>query len=332
MTIQDVADKAQVSKATVSRVINGRPGVKEEIRSRVKAVIQELGWKPSSGLWASSKIPSGFIGVVMENLSHPLYRDIINGISATLAEAGMQPVFFRSANSPAVREKGLEYFASGIVDGLILMESDLLGAEGIAKAMQNITFPVVFLEDDKQNAPSVAVDNLAVGKQAGAYLASLGHQRIGHITGNYNFAVSRSRYLGFVQALMEAGLETDEKYVAYGDFSWESGYSCMKQLMELPERPTAVYASSDAMAYGAWKYAEENGIRVPEDLSLVGTDGVAPDYARKPVLTTIVQPAEEMGRQAALLLLERIRDRSGEIRHVRLDCTLHEGSSCAPRK
>lgn len=331
MTIQDIADRAQVSKATVSRVINGKPGVRDEIRDKVKAIIRDLGWKPSSGMWGSSRIPSGFIGMIVEGVSNPFYHDIIIGASDLLKDAGFNVVIFSSNNSPETRKKGLDYFLSGVVDGLIMIESDLLGREEIDKALKSLSCPMVLIEDDKKEISSVSIDNLQLGKKAGEYLASLGHKNIAHITGNYNFEVSRSRYLGFVQALMEAGLETDEKHLAYGDYSWESGYEGMKQLMSLPDRPTAVYTANDIMAYGAWQYADDNGIRIPEDVSLIGTDGLTLIYERTPKLTTICHPCREMGEKAAQLLLAKLRNSGDEgVQHVILDTYLREGGSCAP--
>ncbi len=331
MTIQDIANMAQVSKATVSRVINGKPGVREEIRDRVKAVIREAGWRPASGMWGSSRIPSGFVGIIVEGVRNPFYHDIISGASDVLKEKGFNPVIFSSNNSPETRQKGLDYFLSGAVDGIIMIESDLLGREGIDKALKNLSCPMVLIEDDKKDISSISVDNLQVGKKAGEYLASMGHKIIGHITGNYNFEVSRSRYLGFVQALMEAGLETDDKHLAYGDFSWESGYEGMRQLMSLESRPTAVYAANDIMAYGAWQYAEDNGIRIPEDVSLIGTDGLTLIYERSPKLTTICHPCREMGEKAAQILAAKLLHTGGEeVQHIVLETYLREGGSCTP--
>ncbi len=331
MTIQDVANIAQVSKATVSRVINGKPGVRKEIRDRVKAVILESGWRPSAGRGMASRIPSGFIGIIVEGVRNPFYHDIIAGASDVLKQNGFSPVIYNSNNSPEARQKGLDYFLSGAVDGIIMIESDLLGKESIDKTLKNLSCPMVLIEDDKKDISSISVDNLLVGKKAGEYLASLGHKNIGHITGNYNFEVSRSRYLGFVQALMEAGLETDEKHLAYGDFSWESGYEGMKQLMSLAERPTAIYAANDIMAYGAWQYADDNGIRIPEDVSLIGTDGLTLVYERSPRLTTICHPCREMGEKAAQLLSSKMmHNGDDEIQHIILETYLREGGSCAP--
>lgn len=330
MNIQQIAEMAGVSKATVSRVVNGFPGIRPELKEKIEKIIAETGWSPSTGARTLGKKKQGHIAIIAEDVTNPFYHDIIAGIHQTCLEENYQFLMSNSYASANRRHKLIEYFLSGGADGLILIESDLLGTNILNHALRDDSRPLVILENQIEGLPSVSVDNHALGLTAAQTLLSFGHRRIAHITGNYNFLVARQRHEGFVQGLTDAGLTLDSRYLMYGDFNWKSGYDAMGRLMSLTSRPTAVYAANDEMAYAAWRSARDMGLRVPEDVSILGTDGLKTFHDMTPRLSTIKQPCLEMGTKAAQLLFSLLKGQTeNKTTALVLPFELKDGDTCA---
>jgi DNA-binding LacI/PurR family transcriptional regulator len=331
MNISQIALLAGVSKATVSRVINKLPGVRPETIEKINAVIKDTGWAPSNGARNLTKKIQGHIAVIAEDVTNPFYHDIIKGVHEICLERNFQFIMSNSYSSVGRREKMTDYFMSGGADGLILIESDLLDGDIIDYARKKDARPLVLIENNTEGLPSVEIDNFALGSAAAQYLLSLGHTRIAHITGNYNFRVARDRHAGFAKTLSENNIEQPSRFLMYGDFNWKSGYDTMGRLMGSNPRPTAVYAANDEMAYAAWKAVLDMGMRVPEDVSILGTDGLKLFRDNPPRLSTIRQPCREMGREAARMLFSRLDGKKSEdTMRLILPFKLNEGDTCTP--
>lgn len=312
LTIQDIARLAGVSKATVSRVINQKPDVDIDTRERVLRIMKEYGFVPNvtaSGLAGRSRM----LGVLVPSLTWPLIPQIMQGVAEAVERTHYELVLYcvtHADNRAAVLDRIL---ATKLTSGLLAIFPGV--------ATQHVTelheqgFPLVLIDDQgfPTKAPWVGSDN-----QSGAYLATrhllqLGHQRIGFIRGPERYLCSQERYAGYHQALEEAGIPPDPRLIWQGDFEVPSGRACGEQVLALSERPTAVFASNDQMAYGLLALAEERGLRVPDDLAVIGFDDVPPLIHTRVTLTTVRQPFFDMGLNGMELLLSLVEDRTPAI-------------------
>jgi LacI family transcriptional regulator len=178
--------------------------------------------------------------------------------------------------------------------------------------------------------PSVSVDNRLVGYEAARHLLALGHRRIAHITGNYYFRSARLRHQGFMEAMAEAGVEVPDGDVIYADFKFSSGYSGMNMFMGMSKRPTAVFAANDDMAYGALRCAQDLGIQVPEEVSIMGVDGNKVYDEDRDLLTTVKQPTEAFGEWAVSSIVSMLKGGKPDPLHLTLGFEIIPGLTSAP--
>lgn len=311
ITIKDVAERARVSFTTVSHVVNGTRSVSEDSRKRVLQAIKELRYVPSAAA-RSLKINRTFtIGLITSNSSNPFFAEVVRGVEDTCYEAGFNVILCNSDDSPNKQRRYMRVLNEKQVDGLIVMSSGF-GVE-LAQALQSVVVPCVEVDRDMDD---VAVDMVQVDHEFGAHLAmahllSLGHRRIACIAGPQSLSPALQRVRGYKNALAAANIDVPEGFMRESDFTSAGGYRAMIGLLNLPERPTAVFAGNDLMAIGAICAAAEAGLRIPADLSIVGFDDIALAAYTNPPLTTIAQPMNETGRLAARVLIDRIERPSG---------------------
>lgn len=306
-TISDVAREAGVSVATVSRVINSSSAVTIETAERVNAAIAKLSYQPN--VWGRSlrRRESRMILVFVPNITNPYYSAIVSGIEDT-ARRQEYTTILCITNSDKTREK--EFFnllRSGRADGAIFLgtERDNELVPRFAKA-----FPVVQCCEycDDESVPHISIDNFEAARQVLQYILSLGHRRIGFAGSTNRYVSTYQRENGYKCALAEAGIAVDGRYFAYADddYSFLSGVRAMRELLCLKDRPTAVFCISDMIALGAIRAASELGLRVPEDLSVVGFDDVEYASIFRPMLTTVSQPCYSLGKISSTMLLKQI--------------------------
>jgi LacI family transcriptional regulator len=310
VTINDIARLAGVSKATVSRVINQKPDVDPETRLRILRIMDEQGFVPSITAAGLAGGRTRLIGALIPSITWPLIPQIMRGIGEVIERSTYELVLYSISH---------EQDRSAVIDRILaakLTEGLLAVYPGHATAYLNELhasgYPVVMLDDQMiptGTTPWVGADNRTGAYTAVKHLLQLGHRRIGHIKGRIGYECSEDRYRGYCDALTEVGVEVDPALVAQGDFLVSGGADCARQLFALTDAPTAIFAASDDMASGALIAAEEAGLRVPEDVALVGFDDTAPAAFMRPPLTTIGQPFYEMGRRATTLLLDAINAR-----------------------
>ena len=308
LTIQDIAKIAGVSQATVSRVLNHKPTVDPDIREHVMKVVNEHGFVPSI---AASVLRGGrtqLIGVLAPPLTLPYVPEIMLGVAEVTDRTEYEVVLYMM--SPARNHHDVldRILAMKLSAGLLAIVPGSLGPYLDYLSQQGVS--IVTIEDQVApiNTPWIGIDNTKGGYEATRYLLSLGHRRIAHILGPAGYLCTNERYEGYCQALREAGLEVDSSLVWQGDFSVEAGQVCAHQILSRPpeERPEAIFAANDQTAFGVMDVVEQYGLRIPDDLSLMGFDDMPMTAFKKPGLTTIRQPHQEMGVFACELLLSLI--------------------------
>jgi LacI family transcriptional regulator len=330
-TIRDVARLAGVSIATVSRVINGRPDVSADTREAVLRVIREHGFSSNRSARALSAGRTGLVGMTVPFVHVAYFGGILAGASEALYEQDMRIVLCPTAHEHQREATLLERLMQGTTDGALLLLTTESSAD--LKALRAKGYPFVVLDPRKpldDGIPSVSAAHWAGAKAATEHLLSLGHRRIGAITGPHGWHATVDRLDGYHAALAGAGLMPDPELVAKGNFTSESGHAAAAALLELPEPPTAIFAFNDEMALGAMQLARERGLRLPRDLSIVGFDDLEKAAIVVPALTTVRQPLAEMGRVAVSLLTRLLDNQRVEGLNLELATRLVVRESTAP--
>lgn len=306
-TINDIARLAEVSKKTVSRVINESPFVKEDTRQRVSAIMRELSYEPDPQARGLAFRRSFLVGFIYNN-PNPQYvvnaqQGILDGLKGSGLELAVRPC---DRDSDTFLEEMRGFVQRQKLFGVILFPS-VSEDERLAELLQGLDCPYVRVASvELDDAESMLVTNDAVGGgEAARHLADLGHRRVGHITGPLTFRSAHERRRGFAEGLAERGIALDEACVKEAAYTFESGLVAARELLTQTPRPTAIFAGNDEMALGAYQAARDLGLRAPDDVSIVGYDD-APIAARVwPALTTVHLPIRDMGRVAARKLMRQ---------------------------
>ncbi|MFN8518168.1 MAG: LacI family DNA-binding transcriptional regulator [Chloroflexota bacterium] len=329
-TIFDVARAADVSHATVSRVVNGSQNVRQETRQRVEAAMRELGYVAHVSARALARGRTQVLGLLAQEVDNAFFTQVIGGVDQ---QASAQGYDFLVCTTHARREKEAEYVARlsrGMVDGLLIVLPR--GLPDYVEQLRADAFPFVLIDYD-DNAPGCSVvnaSNRTGTRDAIRYLVGLGHRHIGFITGRDNVGATHARLAGYRDEMAAAGLAVRAGDVLEGDFLETRGHAAATEMLRRPDRVTAIFASSDMAAFGVMRAAADLGIDVPAQLSVVGFDDI-PEAARvNPALTTVRQPLREMGRVAVDQLLGRLHDPTRPASRVVLDTELILRGTTAP--
>ncbi len=322
VTVYDVARKAGVSIATVSRVLNAPDRVREATRQRVLAIIDELGYVPKAEAAARARRSHQRIGVLAPFFSYPSFMQRLRGVTMALAEQPCEVVIC-GVDSAADRESYLSSLAvTRRLDGLIVMAlpfSDKAACRLLAHGLET-----VLIEFSHPAFSSIEIDDAAGGRLAAEYLLSKGKRRCAFIGDSdlpdYAIGTSERRLNGYCRTLAQAGAPVREHYISLAPHGLDQARQQAHHLLSLPEPPDAIFTASDTQAMGVLKAAQERGLVVPQDLAIVGfDDSEAAEYIG---LTTVRQPLEESGRAAVDLLLARLADPSRIVQRVSLPLTL----------
>ena len=324
--MREVAAKAEVSQATVSRVLSGNPDVSPEMAERVKLAASELNYRLNSAARELRTGRSLTIGLVLPDIQNPFFTSVISGIEEVLQPAGYS-LFLANSDEQSARERlHIEKLRSDGVAGLLLVPS----AEPRATYRELLGVPVVALSRTHRNlkVDSVTVDN-AAGVSAGvSHLIRLGHREIAFINGPPTRSTAQDRLAGYKEALRQAGIAMDQSWISCGDFRQQGGFDAMKALLARPHRPSAVLAGNNLMTLGALEAIHDAGCDIPADIAIVGFDDMPWATSLQPPLTAIAQPTHEIGRASARLLLDRIADPSKPVCRVILETELRVRASC----
>jgi LacI family transcriptional regulator len=330
-TIRDIASAAGVSIATVSRVLNGRPDVSAETRESVLRVVREEGFTTNRSARALSGGRTGLVGVTLPMVHVEYFSRILWGASEALYERDMRTVLCPTMHEQDREASLLDRLLRGTTDGALLLLTKESNAD--LKALRRQGYPFVVLDPRRpldEGIPAVSAAHWAGAKAATEHLLLLGHRRIAAITGAHGWVATVDRLDGYQAALAAAGVLPAPELIAKGNFTPESGRAGASTLLDLPEPPTAIFAFNDEMAVGALRAAQERGVRVPEDLSIVGFDDLEKAQIVTPALTTVRQPLAEMGRMAVSLLTRLLERQRVEALRVELETKLVVRDSTAP--
>ncbi|MBB6054321.1 ribose operon transcriptional repressor RbsR [Tolumonas osonensis] len=322
-TMKDVARLAGVSTSTVSHVVNSTRFVSDEIRERILKAVAELNYSPSA-LARSLKInQTRTLGMMVTTSNNPFFAEVVAGVERICYQRGYTLVLCNTEGDPERLRHNLEVLLQKRIDGLLLMCTE--GRSASAEVFgRHPAVPTVVMDWGPLNSQADRIqDNSALGGYlATRHLIEQGHRRIGLISGPIDKLPAQSRQEGYRRALTEAGLPYRQDYVVTGDFEFAGGISGMQQLLALPEPPTAVFAGNDVSAVGVYQALYRAGLRVPQDISVIGYDDIELARYLTPPLTTIHQPQEELCRQAVDILLDRIQGADDAPRLISLEPTL----------
>lgn len=309
VTIQDIAQKAQVSQSTVSRVLSGNAPVAAAKRTAVLAAIDALDYRPNVFAQSLASGQSLTIGVLTQNFGNPFYDGILAGILQTLEPTPYSPIFGDGRWQLAVEKRVLKTLIDRQIDGLIVVGGLSPEAEMLAYARQ-VPLIVAAREIADLAAQCLFIDNKKAAYEATRYLIDMGHRHIAHVTAPMYYQGPINdvylRYQGYMQALTEAGIELDLQLVVEGEMSRQSGLMALHKLVAGKRPFTAIFAANDQMAIGVRLGLHRRSLRVPEDVSLIGFDDEPTAAYLTPPLTTVRQPAVELGQAAAQALIDLI--------------------------
>ncbi len=302
VTLAEVASEAGVSLGTISKVLNGRPDVAAATRERVEALLAARGYERRVG-------PNGSRAELIELVFHELQdvwsMEIIAGVEAVARQHGLSVVLTTSGTRHAPDPEWVEGAMRRRPVGIVLVFSDLAPKYRTQLAARSIPFVIIDpAGDPSPEVASVGSANWSGGLQATRHLIELGHRRIAAITGPDDMMCSLARLDGYRSAMNAAGLSIDPAWIRYGDFHVEGGRARARELLMLPQPPTAIFAGSDLQALGVFEAARSLGIRIPEELSVVGYDDIKLAQWVSPRLTTVHQPLGRMGAEAARIVIE----------------------------
>ncbi|MDR1711454.1 MAG: LacI family transcriptional regulator [Propionibacteriaceae bacterium] len=330
-TLTLVARKARVSLATASKVLNGRSGVADETRDRVRAAMEELGYAPTTARADEPGAAVTRLTVIVSELDATLYNAQL--LQAILAEAAAHEcqVIVRLIRSDQGQVSGtqreLNVWARSLLgggcQGALFVTCDL--AKGHIDACERVGLPLLAVDCHTlldAGVPSISANNFAGGYAQAEHLIGLGHRRIGLVAGLQDSTFARERAHGFRAAMADAGLRLPQELIHMGDFLPETGHAAASEFLALDQPPTAIAANSDGCALGVMAAAREHGLRVPEDLSVIGFDDTNQARWSVPKLTTIAQPVQEIGSLAVRTMLRLISGAAPDSPHLQLATTL----------
>jgi LacI family transcriptional regulator len=299
ITIKDIAEKAGVSYATVSRALNNRSDVSEETRMRIIELANSMGYQPNAIARSLVKRKSEIIALIVPDVSNPFFADITMAVHTAAEKAGYTTMVCNTGWDPVKEQEKLRIMVEQRVDGIILKPTAFLRPG----ALEALNVPVVLfwhaMEDDLSY---IEVDHEAGSRLAVRHLVERGYKRIAFVGGQETSPSNQIRLLAYQQTLQESGLQVESDLISYGGFGIESGYNRLAALMRLQNPPDAVFCGNDIIALGALHYARDNGIEVPKQLALIGFDDIS--YASLPQigLSTVSQPVPSLVNKHLKLL------------------------------
>lgn len=327
-TIVDVARLAQVSIGTVSHVISGAKNVSPDTAKSVEAAVQKLDYRPSRLARSLVQQRTESVGMIIPDITNPYFAHLAFNVEQALESVDFALLIGNSANESSQEQNYIRDFLERQVDGLVIAVASGAGIAELGLAAKEV--PVVLIDRLAEGWPGDAVvgANDVGSRLAVAHLVEQGHENIAFLGGREEVSSARDRRIGFEEAISQAGLRV--QYESAGPFSIESGFDRTQTLLNTNNQPTAIVAAGDLLAIGALKAAEQGGINVPSQLSIVGYDDIVYADTTTPRLTTVRQPAVEIASEAVRLLLARIEDRSREAEVTSVAPTLVVRESTAP--
>ncbi len=326
-TIYTVAKQAGVSIATVSRVLTNSNKVRPATREKVLRTMEEMGYHPNVAARRLALQTSGTIAMLFPDLSGPYYSMVISGVDQEASRHDYTLLIYGTHEKTASAGRFMQLLASK-VDGFIIMTRTLEEHHLAHLSRQRIPFVMLGLQHPTLHCDSVMVDNRGGAYNAVLHLAGHGHRRIAFIGGPEDSSAHHERLQGYQDAMQTAGLPVEPGLHVSGRFLYEGGRLAAEKLLSLADKPTAIFSANDEMAMGVLDIANSHGIKVPDQLAVVGFDDIQAAAYTRPPLTTMRQPMKRLGEVAAQLLLYRLSDRNAPLRHEVFSSQLIIRQSC----
>jgi LacI family transcriptional regulator len=327
VTIYDVAREANVSMATVSRVVNGNPNVKPTTRKKVLATIERLGYRPNAVARGLASKKTTTVGAIIPDISSIFFAELARGIEDI---ATMYKYNIILSNSDQNKDKELQLINTMLekqVDGIIFMGGNI--SDEHVHQFSTASVPVVLAAtyDGTESIPSVNIDYEEAAYEATKYLIDKGNKKLAFVSGREDVTINQLKYQGYLRALKDASIPVVEDYIINGDYTYDSGMKAVEQLLKLSDKPTAVFAASDSIALGVIHGTQDLGYKVPEDLEVFGFDNTKLANMVRPTLSTVVQPMYDIGAVAMRLLTKFMNKEEVEEKKVVLPHRLIDRNS-----
>ncbi|OQY34500.1 MAG: hypothetical protein B6241_04320 [Spirochaetaceae bacterium 4572_59] len=328
-TIHDIAKLSGISKSTVSRVISKQGYVKKETREKVEKAMKELNYTPNYIARGMRTHKSSAIGLFIPDNDNPFYSELFKGVEQVTRKAGYMNLVCHTDEDPKTELFYINELLKRQIDGIIFCTYNRSheGLRYLKEVAANI--PIIFMDPlfGDQGFSSVVSDGYTGSKMAVNYLYERGCSNIAYIKGSRIHAVTNERCKGYSDGLKEQGNKVLRQNVYEGDFSMESGRNAVKYFLSLDKKPDAIMAATDVMAIGALKELRKSGVKVPEDIKLIGFDNIPLAELVEPALTTVAQPIKDLGINAAELLLKKIQNSATPNQQVVMQCSIIERDS-----
>lgn len=329
VTIKDVAQRAGVSTATAARVVGSYGYASQEARRKVLQAVEELGYQPDAVARSMVTKSTRTLGLVVTDIENPFFARAARGVTDVAQKHGYTVLLANTDEDVEKERQVLQVLQEKRVEGLILVPASTRQGEHVSKLQQR-RLPVVLLDRWVRGlaVDVVMADNAGGAYQAVAHLIKLGHRRIGVVTDNLDIASSFERLEGYRRALADHGLPIDESLILVGKYTQEDAYAKTAELLARRERLSALFTTNNFMTIGAFKAIKDAGLRIPDDIALVGFDDMDWTTLGHPQLTTVAQPVYELGRTAAELVIQRIGSLGDAAREIRLKTQFIVRESC----
>lgn len=312
ITIKEIARKLNISKSTVSRALRDSPEISAQTKARVIELARELNYTPNPIALSLLKNRTYTIGIIVPDIDNPFFSMAISGVDDVAYSRGYHVMIYQSHESYEREQIDVRHIADRRADGLIVSIASQSPNHAHFEALQERGIPLVFVDrsSDQVQTHKVLVDDYDGAFRGTEHLIEQGCRRIAHIAGPMNLSISRNRYHGYRDALLKHDLPLREEWVLSAEYSQSEGTERAYQLMALRERPDAIFAASDRIAIGVHWALRQLGYRMPDDVALLGFSDLGVSALLDPPLSSVAQPAFEMGRQATELLLELIENKN----------------------
>ncbi|MGD2130541.1 MAG: LacI family DNA-binding transcriptional regulator [Lysobacterales bacterium] len=315
VSIKDVARLAGVSIATVSRCLNDPERVREQTRARVADAIRRTGYSPNTLAQSFRRGKTQVIMVVLPSVGDPFFTEVMQGIRSVAASRGYSLLISETQFNTMTADEVGTMVVSRQADGIVLLASLSPFGTEVLSARSHRALPIVIgfekVSTELTGFPSVHIDNVEAAREATNYLISLGHRRIAFIRGPHQTLLTRDRELGFKAAMSDSGLIVRDDWLVDGELTLPGAAAATRSLLAYPQRPTAIFCATDEMAMGCYQALNSAELAIPGDVSVVGFDDIRYAQALDPPLTTIRQPAREIGERVVLRLLAEIEQGRG---------------------
>lgn len=308
LTLKDIAKTLNTSITTVSRALKGHPSISEKMRQRVHELAKELDYQPNPIALNLLKSRSYTIGVIVPEIVHNFYAMVLEGVEDTAVEAGYNVMFCVSKESQKREENVINMLLRSRMDGLLIAPSKETNNDSHLKSIIKKGIPLVFFDRYCEDiaASRVVVDDIRGAYNAVKFLVGTGCRNIAHIAGPKGLSNSFKRLTGYKEALSEAGLKVRDELIVHSDLTKQNIIECVTKLLALKRRPDAIFAYNSYIAFEGMQVVKERGLKIPKDISFIGFANEPIISYTEPQLTTVLQPAYEMGRAATKMLLDQI--------------------------